>query len=61
MLGSAPLNRLSDDVLGLIGRGLARFVLESLDQVGRVAARVGLELTEQHLFGFVGRHARDAL
>ena len=61
MLGRAPLNGLSDDVLGLFSSLLAGFVLEALDKVGCVTTRVRFELPEQDLFGFIGGHPRDAL
>ena len=48
-------------LLGAGGGRLARFGVEALDEVGRVAPRVAFDLLQQQLLGFVGRQAGDAL
>ena len=57
----AALDGLRDDVFGLVRGDFTRFVLELLDEIGRVPARVGFQLAEQEVLGLVGRHARHAL
>ncbi len=61
VLGGAALDGFGDDLLRARRRRLARFGLEALDEVGRVAPRVGLDLLEQQLARLVGRQAGDAL
>ena len=61
MFGRAALNRLGDDLARLFGSRLARLVLQALDEIGGVAARIRLDLAQQDLFRLVGRHARNSL
>src|SRR5262249_2005512 len=61
VLGGAALDGVGDDLLGALAGGLARLGFEPLDEVGRVAPRVGLDLPEQDLARFLRREARDAL
>jgi len=48
-------------VLRPVHGGLARLGVEPFEQVGRIVPRVGFDLLDQQLFGFVGRQAGDAL
>ena len=61
VLGRAPLDRLGDDLLRLLGGGFPRLVLEPFHEVRGVAACIRLELTQQDLLGLVRRHTRYAL
>ena len=60
VLGGAALDGLGDVLLGAVDGRLARFGVEPLEQVGRVVPRVGFDLLEQQLLGFVGGQAGDA-
>ena len=61
VLGGAALDRLGDDLSGAECRRLARLALEALDERRGVAPRVGLDLLQQDLLGFVCRHRGDPL
>ena len=61
VLGAAALDRLGDVLLGAIDRGLARFGVEPLQQVGRVVACLAFNLLDQQLLGLVGGQPGDAL
>ncbi len=60
VLGSAALDGFGDVLFGLVGRSLAGFRIEPLEQVGGVVPGIVLDLLEQELLGFVGRQARHA-
>ena len=55
------MNRLSDDVLGLVSGCLARLVFQLLDEVGGLAAGLRFKLTSKGLFSFVDGHPSQAL
>ena len=61
VLGGAPLDGVRDDLLRPLRGGLPGLRLQPLDQVGGVAARVGLELLEEQLARLVGGESGDAL
>src|ERR1700730_12375769 len=55
------LNRRGDVVLGLVDGGLARLGVQPLDQVGRLVARLALDLLEQEVLGLFGGQAGHPL
>ncbi len=61
MLRGAALDRFGDVLARFGGRLLSRLRLEPLDQIRGIAPRIGLDLLEQKILGFLGGQARQTL
>jgi hypothetical protein len=61
MFGRAALDGVGNDLLRADGGRLAGFGFQPLDQVGGIAAGVGLDLLQEKLACLVGRQAGDTL
>ena len=61
VLGGRSLDGFGDVVLRAVGRRLARFGVEPLEQVGGVVPRVGFHVLDEQLLRLFARQAGDAL